>query len=110
MSIKLTSNQSALADWLAKQYQDGNLQEVFTVAWELKNYLPFSHRRKITFRIRSMLAEQVGHDQVYRRTANHENKKEETNPSMPMFCLQKCTEKRGSERASSHQSSHQPVA
>ncbi|MCI0609603.1 MAG: phage Gp37/Gp68 family protein, partial [Anaerolineae bacterium] len=32
-----------------------------------------SHRRKITFRIRSMLTKQVGHDQVYCRTASHEN-------------------------------------
>ena len=46
-----------------------------------------SRRRKITFRIRSMLAEQVGHDQVYRRTASHEKNKEETSTSMPMLCL-----------------------
>lgn len=45
------------------------------------------HDRKITFRIGSMLAEQVGHDQVYRRSASHANNKEETNPSMPMLCL-----------------------
>ena len=29
-----------------------------------------SRRRKITFPIRSMLAKQVGYDQVYRRTAS----------------------------------------
>ena len=43
--------------------------------------------RKITFRIRSMLAKQVGHDQVYRGTASHENNEEETNTSMSMSCM-----------------------
>ena len=46
-----------------------------------------SHGRKITFRIRSMLAKQVGHDQVYRRTVSHENNQEEAHTSMPMSCL-----------------------
>jgi len=32
--------------------------------------LSLSRRRKITFPIRSMLAKQVGYDQVYRRTAS----------------------------------------
>ena len=47
----------------------------------------FSHRRKITFGIRSMLAKQVRHEQVYRRTASHESNQEEPNSSMPMSYL-----------------------
>ena len=46
-----------------------------------------SHGRKITFRIRSMLAKQVGYNRVYRRAASYENNKEEAPPSMPMSCL-----------------------
>ena len=53
----------------------------------INQMMGLSHGRKITFRIRSMLAKQVGHDQVYRRTASHENNQEETHPSMPMSCL-----------------------
>jgi len=47
----------------------------------------FSHGRKITFRIRSMLGKQVGHDQVYNRTTSHANHTEKAYPSMPMSCL-----------------------
>lgn len=47
----------------------------------------FSHGRKITFRIRSMLAKQVGYDQVYRGTASHENNQKEVYTSMPLSCL-----------------------
>ena len=53
----------------------------------INQMMGLSHGRKITFRIRSMLAKQVGHDQVYRRTPSHENNQEETHPSMPMSCL-----------------------
>lgn len=61
--------------------------DVFHSAKFAAIHIPLRGRRKITFRICSMLAKQVRHDQVYRGIASHENNKEETNPSMSMSYL-----------------------
>src|SRR6266540_1646298 len=66
---------------LFRNLSDENLKQRWQAYEELignvyRDIPRLRRRRKITFRIRSMLAKQVGHDQVYRRSARHENNKE----------------------------------